>query len=130
MADDDLDYHFIVKCALEEVSFNGVLQVVRDGLELMDYLARRGKHKNASTPDLIILDLNMPGKDGRAALQEIKADPSLRKIPVAVLSSSLEEEDVEFCKRFKNCTFTAKPATFQEWTSRIGDILSQFVPSR
>jgi CheY-like chemotaxis protein len=60
MADDDLDYHLIVKCALEEVGFRGVLQEVRDGAELMDFLHRRGKYKNATAPDLIILDLNMP----------------------------------------------------------------------
>ena len=74
MADDDLDYHLIVKCALEEAGFQGVLQVVRDGVELMDFLHRRGRHKNAKLPDLIILDLNMPVMDGRSAFLKINED--------------------------------------------------------
>jgi CheY-like chemotaxis protein len=129
MADDDLDYHLIVKCALEEVGFSGELQGVRDGVELMDFLFRRGKHKEATAPDLIILDLNMPGTDGRIALYDIKANPALSQIPIAVLTSSFSDEDIELCNQFRNCTYIAKPATFQEWTRIIGEILRANLPS-
>lgn len=129
MADDDLDYHLIVKCALEEVGFGGALRVVRDGKELMDFLQRRGKHKDAMTPDLILLDLNMPGKDGRSALHEIKADSSLSHIPVAVLTASTEEEDIELCSSYQRCSYTSKPANYQEWARSIGEILSANLPS-
>jgi CheY-like chemotaxis protein len=129
MADDDLDYHLIVKCALEEIGFRGVLQVVRDGAELMDYLCRRGRHKDANLPSLIILDLNMPEKDGRSALREIKADPSLRNIPVAVLTSSLDDADLEYCKQFRKCSYTQKPSTYQEWTRCIGEIVRNYLTS-
>lgn len=129
MADDDLDYHLVVKCALEEVGFMGVLQVVRDGVELMDFLRRRGKYTGAAIPDLIILDLNMPQKDGRSALQEIHADPSLCHIPVAVLTSSFTEEDIEFCSRFERCSYNRKPATYQEWIKNMEEILLHGMPS-
>ncbi|PKN24728.1 MAG: two-component system response regulator [Deltaproteobacteria bacterium HGW-Deltaproteobacteria-21] len=130
MADDDLDYHLIVKCALEEVGFRGVLHEVRDGVELMDFLHRRGRHKNARPPDLIILDLNMPVMDGRSALVKINEDPQLRSIPVAVLTTSSSAEDVEFCKRFTGCSFSIKPATYQEWTKSIQKILRICLPSQ
>lgn len=128
MADDDLDYHLVVKCALEEVGFRGVLHIVCDGLELMDFLRRRGRHKDAAVPDLIILDFNMPDKDGRVALKEINEDPTLCHIPIAVLTSSFSDEDIELCSRFEKCSYTRKPATYQEWTRSIGEILSANLP--
>ncbi|MDD5205826.1 MAG: response regulator [Desulfobacterales bacterium] len=130
MADDDLDYHLIVKCALEEVGFRGVLQEVRDGVELMDFLHRRGKHKNARPPDLIILDLNMPVMDGRSALREISKDPRLSSIPIAVMTASNSAEDKEFCSGFTGCFFSTKPATYREWIGIIEKILRSCLPSQ
>jgi len=118
-----------VKCALEEVGFKGVLQGVRDGMELMDFLRLCVKKKHASFPDLILLDLNMAEKDGRSALQEIKTDPSLRPIPVAVLTSSTSEEDIALCNRFRKCSYTTKPTSYQEWTRSLGEILIENLPS-
>ncbi len=129
LADDDLDYHLVVKCALEEIGFKGVLQGVKNGMELMDYLRRSGKHRLSLTPDLILLDLNMPEKDGRSALHEIKSDPSLRTIPVAVLTASDSDEDIELCRRFMRCSYAEKPATFKEWIRRLEEILSDHLPS-
>lgn len=128
MADDDVGYHLIVKCALKEIGFRGTLQTVRDGVELMDYLCRRGKYRCARTPDLLILDLGMPGKDGRSALREIKADPSHRLIPVAVMTSSTARKDIELCRRFSKCSYTRKPATYKEWIRSLEDILSANLP--
>jgi CheY-like chemotaxis protein len=129
LADDDLDYHLIVKCVLEEVGFQGVLEVVRDGVELMDFLHRRGNYSNAKAPDLIILDLNMPGMDGRSALVEISKDPHLRSIPIAVMTTSNSSEDIEFCSQFSGCSFSTKPATYLEWTKSIEETLRNCLPS-
>jgi len=83
--------------ALEEARLANELHFVEDGEELMDYLYRRGKYTALSIapfPGLILLDLNMPRKDGREALKEIKAEPALRRIPIVVLTTSRTEEDI------------------------------------
>uniref|UniRef100_UPI000068327D Phytochrome Response Regulator RcpA n=1 Tax=Tolypothrix sp. PCC 7601 TaxID=1188 RepID=UPI000068327D len=67
---------------------------VRDGMEAMAYLRQEGEYANASRPDLILLDLNLPKKDGREVLAEIKSDPTLKRIPVVVLSTSINEDDI------------------------------------
>ena len=125
MADSDLDYHLIIQCTLEEVGFRGMVQGVSDGDELMEYLHRRGKYNSALTPDLIILDLNMPERDGRSALLEIKSDPSLHRIPVVVMTNSASEQDIHFCSRFRKCSFSRKPVSFAQWTRKFQDILTE-----
>jgi CheY-like chemotaxis protein len=98
MAEDDPDDRFIVEQALGELGIGTCanLHFVEDGEELMHYLLRLGKYTDATLsprPALIFLDLNMPKKDGRQALVEIKADPDLQRIPVVVWTTSKEEED-------------------------------------
>jgi CheY-like chemotaxis protein len=83
---------------------------VEDGIELLDYLSGSGL-----LPALILLDLNMPRKDGRQALEEIKAIPTFRSIPVVVLTTSREEEDVIYTRELGANSFITKPATFDEW---------------
>jgi chemotaxis family two-component system response regulator Rcp1 len=68
--------------------------VVRDGMEAMSYLRQEGEYANNLLPDLVLLDLNLPRKDGREVLAEIKADPNLKHLPVVVLTTSLNEEDI------------------------------------
>ena len=80
--------------ALQEAKVLNRLSVVRDGVEAMDFLRQRGQYAEAPRPDLILLDLNLPRKDGREVLAEIKADPVLHRIPVVVLTTSEAEEDV------------------------------------
>src|SRR6476661_3523373 len=97
MADDDADDRQMTKEAFVESRLANDLRFVEDGVELLDYLNRRGKYAppaEAPRPGLILLDLNMPKKDGREALKEIKADPELRRIPVVVLTTSKAEEDI------------------------------------
>ena len=97
LAEDDPDDRYLISEALDESRLNIHLYIVEDGEELLDYLYRRGKYADESqwpTPGLILLDLNMPRKDGREALQEIKADPRLRRIPIVALTTSRAEEDV------------------------------------
>ncbi|MDY6899254.1 MAG: response regulator, partial [Cyanobacteriota bacterium] len=96
IADDDEDDCLLAHEALIESHLQHELHVVKDGEELMDYLYCRGKYanpENASPPGLILLDLNMPKKDGREALKEIKTNPTFRHIPVVVLTTSKAAED-------------------------------------
>ena len=92
------------------------LHFVEDGEELMDFLKRRGKYENQNTPrpGLILLDLNMPRKDGREALSEIKADPELRSIPIIILTTSKAEEDIVKSYDLGVSSFITKPVTFDD----------------
>lgn len=114
-ADDDADDQLLVKEALDESMVRNDLRFVSDGEELMDYLKRRGQYadpQSSPRPGLILLDLNMPRKNGREALAEIKADPQLRAIPVVVLTTSKAEEDIYRSYELGVNSFIAKPVTF------------------
>ena len=115
MADDDADDRLLAKDALSECRLANDLHLVENGEELLDYLKRRGKYTdlaNAPRPGLILLDLNMPKKDGREALKEIKADPDLRKIPVVVLTTSKADTDIARIYDLGANSFIAKPVSF------------------
>jgi CheY-like chemotaxis protein len=115
-ADDDAEDRFLVKQAWEESHLANELHFVEDGEELMDYLHRRGKYTSLTEhplPGMILLDLNMPRKDGREALKEIKDDPKLRMIPTVVLTTSKAEEDVFRAYNLGVNSFIVKPVTFQ-----------------
>jgi CheY-like chemotaxis protein len=116
LADDDADDRMMAADALEESRLANDLKCVEDGEELMDYLHHRGKFtgsNDAPRPGLILLDLNMPRKDGREALKEIKADPELRSIPVIVLTTSKAEEDIYRTYDLGVNSFITKPVNFE-----------------
>ena len=116
MADDDPDDRQLTREAFEENHLANDLRFVEDGEELLDYLHRRGKYAAegaAPTPGLILLDLNMPRKDGREALQEIKSDPRLRAIRVIVMTTSKAEEDVVRSYDLSAASYITKPVTFE-----------------
>lgn len=116
LADDDADDRMLTRDALAESRVANDLRLVEDGEELMDYLHRRGKYADAATsprPGLILLDLNMPRKDGREALREIKGEPSLRHIPIVVLTTSKAEEDIYRTYDLGVNSFITKPVSFQ-----------------
>jgi CheY-like chemotaxis protein len=116
MADDDADDRMMTKEAFEESHLANDLRFVEDGVELMDYLKRRGKYSDPSAaprPGLILLDLNMPKKDGREALEEIKQDPNLRGIPVVIMTTSKEEEDIHQTYQLHVNSYITKPVTFE-----------------
>lgn len=115
LAEDDPDDRMFAMRAFEESHLANSIHCVEDGEELLDYLYRTGAYAtpaSAPRPDLILLDLNMPRKDGREALQEIKADPYLRRIPVVALTTSQEEEDVCRLYDLGVNAFVSKPVTF------------------
>ena len=116
MADDDEDDRMFAQDALEEARLANHIDFVEDGEELMDYLRHRGKYDNGNgptRPGLILLDLNMPRKDGREALKEIKADPKLRQIPVVVLTTSKAQEDIFRTYDLGVSSFITKPVSFE-----------------
>jgi CheY-like chemotaxis protein len=133
MADDDADDRMLTRDALEESRVLNELRFVEDGEELMEYLTRKGKYANVEDsprPGLILLDLNMPKKDGREALKEIKSDPNLRRIPVVIMTTSKAEEDVFRSYDFGASSFITKPVTFDrlvELMRTLGEYWVEFV---
>lgn len=116
MADDDPDDRMMTQEAFEEAKLGNSLDFVEDGEQLMDYLYRREEYsslKDIPLPGLILLDLNMPKKDGREALKEIKDDPKLRRIPIIVLTTSKSEEDVFRSYDIGVSSFITKPVSFE-----------------
>jgi len=115
MADDDPDDRELTREAFRESRLANEFHTVEDGEELMDYLHRRGRYaqlNGAPLPGLILLDLNMPRKDGREALKEIKGDPHLRRIPIVVLTTSKAEEDILRSYDLGVNSYVTKPVTF------------------
>jgi len=116
VADDDEDDCLLIKEAISENKLDTSLFTVNDGEELMDYLYHRNKYQNhmdSPRPDLILLDLNMPRKDGREALQEIKNDDDLKKIPVVILTTSSTQDDILKTYKTGANSFITKPITFE-----------------
>jgi CheY-like chemotaxis protein len=128
MADDDPDDRMMAEKALRESRLTNGLRFVVNGEELMDYLYHRRQYADAAlfpTPGLILLDLNMPKKDGREALAEIKADPNLRRIPVVVLTTSTAERDILRSYDLGVNSYITKPVTFQGLAEAL-KILNQY----
>ncbi|HTY88838.1 MAG TPA: response regulator [Candidatus Acidoferrum sp.] len=122
LADDDPDDRQLTRDAFAENRLVNMLHTVEDGEELMEYLRRQGRYadqKNAPLPGLILLDLNMPRKDGREALKEIKADPELRRIPIVVLTTSKAEEDILRTYDLGVNSYVTKPVTFKSLVELI-----------
>jgi CheY-like chemotaxis protein len=115
LAEDDPDDRLLTREALREGRLANDLRTVEDGEQLMDYLRRSGRFADAAEsprPGVILLDLNMPRKDGREALNEIKSDPTLRQIPIIVLTTSKAEEDIFRSYDLGVNSFITKPVTF------------------
>ena len=110
--------------ALQHAKLINNLHVVKDGVAALEFLERKGPHASAPRPDLILLDLNLPRKDGRQVLAEIKADPVLKHIPVVVLTTSKAEEDVlEAYGHHANCYIT-KPVDFAQFVAVVRQVES------
>ncbi len=115
MADDDADDRLLAQDAFTECQIKGQLRFVENGEDLLAYLQRDGKYKapeSAPAPNLILLDLNMPKKDGREALREIKSNPDLRRIPVVVFTTSKADTDIARIYDLGANSFITKPVSF------------------
>jgi CheY-like chemotaxis protein len=108
--------------ALKEGKLLNRVSVVRDGVEAMSYLRRRGQFEKAPRPDLVLLDLNLPKKDGREVLSEMKADADLRRIPVVILTSSKAEEDVLRSYDQQASCYITKPVELEQFMSVVRSI--------
>jgi CheY-like chemotaxis protein len=129
MAEDDPDDRFLMTQAFIEIGNGRDLRFVEDGEELIHYLRRSGKYTDPAIsprPVLIFLYLNMPKKDGRQALVEIKADPDLQRIPVAIWTTSDEREDKIQCQKAGADVFVTKPANYAELINSVKKLLMRY----
>jgi CheY-like chemotaxis protein len=112
----------LIEEALREGKFKNRLNVVSDGVEAMAYLRRQDRYREARRPDLVLLDLNLPKKDGREVLAEIKADDELRSIPVVILTTSKAEEDIMRTYHLNANCFITKPVGIDEFIKVVQEI--------
>jgi CheY-like chemotaxis protein len=121
--DSHSDVEFTIE-ALKEAKIRNHLSIAEDVVEAMEFLRRQGRHAKAPRPDLIMLDLNLPRKDGREVLAELKADEKLKMIPVVVLTTSRAEEDVLRAYQLHANCYIAKPVDFQQFLNVVRAIES------
>ncbi|HEX5146220.1 MAG TPA: response regulator [Conexibacter sp.] len=127
LVDDDPGDTLMIREAFEHNKVRNELASVADGVQAMAYLRREGEYENAARPDLILLDLNLPRKDGREVLAEIKGDPELATIPVVVLTTSHAEEDVLRSYQLHANAYVTKPVDFERFIEVVRQIDEFFV---
>lgn len=123
IAEDDFDDRFLLQTAFKEKGYNDNLEFVENGVELLEYLSNI--HNNSSDqgyPYFILLDLNMPKKDGREALKEIKQHPVFKKIPVIIFTTTKNETEIKRCYELGANTYVVKPVSFEDLTKVLHDI--------
>ncbi|MES2762638.1 MAG: response regulator [Bacteroidota bacterium] len=127
IADDDNDDQYMIKQAFASINLNENVRTVNDGVELLDYLYKKGKYKDVQIllPKVILLDLNMPKKDGRECLKEIKSHPKLKTIPIVIYSTSSNPDDVAYAYEHGASSYITKPYSYQELV-KIMDIFKQY----
>ena len=126
IAEDDADDRFLLQTAFEENGFTDPLEFVENGIELIEYLSGISQKKilDAHYPGFILLDLNMPKKDGREVLKEIKQHPELKKIPVIIFTTTKNENEIRRCYELGANTYVVKPVSFDALVKVIQEIRS------
>jgi CheY-like chemotaxis protein len=127
LVEDDPGDVLLIREAFEFNKVHNNLHVVSDGEQALAYLRREGEHAGANRPDLVLLDLNLPRKDGREVLAEAKQDPELRTIPIVVLTTSEAEEDVLKSYQLHANAYVTKPVDFERFVSIVRQIDDFFV---
>ena len=123
IAEDDADDRFLLQTAFEEKGFNEKLLFVENGIEVMEYLnSMKGSSKTQMYPKIILLDLNMPKKDGREVLKELKQSDKYRRIPIVIFTTTKNENEVKRCYELGANTYIVKPASFEDLLNTIGHI--------
>ncbi len=127
IADDDMDDLYMIKQAFASINLTENVQTVNDGVELLDYLHKKGRYKGVETlcPKIILLDLNMPKKDGRECLKEIKTNSKFSRIPVVIYSTSSNPDDISYAYEFGASSYITKPYSYQELV-KIMEIFKQY----
>jgi CheY-like chemotaxis protein len=127
LVEDDPGDVVLIREAFEFNKVHNALHVASDGVEALDFLYRRNAHADAPRPDLVLLDLNLPRKDGREVLEEVKADPDLRTIPIVVLTTSEAEEDILRSYDLHANAYVTKPVDFDRFIEVVRLIDDFFV---
>ena len=127
LVEDDAGDAVLTRRALKDNRIKNTLQVVTNGVDALAYLRRQPPHTGAVRPDLILLDLNLPKKDGREVLAEVKADPHLRQIPVVVLTTSSAEQDIVRSYDLHANAYVTKPVDLVQFMHAIQSIDDFFV---
>jgi two-component system response regulator len=122
IAEDDADDRFLLRTAFEEKGYNDKLEFVENGNELIAYLNERQKKAHDRFPKFILLDLNMPKKDGREVLRELKQHEQYKKIPVIIFTTTKNESEIRRCYEMGANTYVVKPASFSDLLSTIEQI--------
>jgi CheY-like chemotaxis protein len=123
IAEDDADDRFLLQTVFEEKGYTDKIEFVENGVELLEYLHQISARNNGSHfPTIILLDLNMPKKDGREALREIKQNPLLKKIPVVVFTTTKSEHEIRRCYELGANTYVVKPVSFEGLIRVINEI--------
>ncbi|HMF31091.1 MAG TPA: response regulator [Candidatus Lokiarchaeia archaeon] len=125
LVEDDPDQVTLLQEAFAEVKVSYILHVVQDGVDAMKYLLQEGEYGGTPRPDLILLDLNLPRKDGWEVLREVKSEDSLRAIPVIVFTSSADQSNINQCYTLGANCFITKPAKFEDLV-KIADLIEHF----
>jgi CheY-like chemotaxis protein len=126
MADDDAEDCWLASEAFAESGVAGAFCCVLDGIELMEYLSKPSRSEAKGLPSLILLDLNMPRKNGAEVIRDIRSEPALQQIPIVVLTTS-NEEDVPHVISQMADGFITKPATFEEWIAMMKSLAAQWL---
>jgi CheY-like chemotaxis protein len=127
LVEDDPGDVLLIREAFEDNKLANRLHVVSDGVEALKFMRREGEHEEAPRPDLVLLDLNLPRKDGREVLAEVKGDDALRSIPVVVLTTSSAEEDVLRSYNLHANAYVTKPVDFDRFIGVVRQIDQFFV---
>jgi CheY-like chemotaxis protein len=122
LVDDDSGDVLLMKEALHESSLSNTLRVVKDGVEAMAYLRHEPPYESTSRPDVVLLDLNLPRKDGREVLADIKQDPALRSIPVVILTTSTSAADISCAYDLHANLYVNKPVDLDEFLTIVKEI--------
>ena len=122
LVEDNLGDTRLVEEAFKEVSIDATLHAVPDGDEMLDFLYQRGDHESAPHPDLVLLDLNLPSTHGTELLKHVRDDPELRHLPVVILTSSADRDDVADCYQNNANAYLTKPTSHDEIVSLVESI--------
>jgi len=127
IAEDDADDRFLLKTAFEENGFTDTLYFVENGVEVLEYLHKQINSNTSSYPRFILLDLNMPKKDGREVLKELKQHPSLKKIPVVIFSTTNNEQEMKRCYELGANSYITKPNSFDSLLKTVAALRSYWM---
>jgi len=128
IAEDDADDRFLLTAAFEENGFRDRLHFVDNGVDLLEFLEQQVRYGNpVKMPNFILLDLNMPKKDGREVLKEIKQDPNYKKIPVIIFSTTNNEHEMRRCYELGANSYITKPNSFESLIKTVAALRSYWV---